>query len=68
MDDTTLHDFARFLHKNPGAQVEWSKLVDDEIERREILLSEGGGVSHEYPAIIREDLEGLDEMKRWHCD
>ena len=63
-DDAPLHDFAWFLHKNPGARVAWSTFVDDEIEGRSFLISETPEVTHEYPAIIRMDLERLDERKQ----
>lgn len=64
--DLTLHDFAWFLHKNSGARSAWSRMVDDEIERRDLLLSPTRGVTetHEYPEIIRKDLQKLDEIKR----
>ena len=50
-DNETLHDFAWFLYKNPGVRATWSKTVDDEIERRDLLVTSTvfDTVTHKYP-------------------
>ena len=62
--DVAAHDFAWFLHKNPGARRAWEAIVDDEVERRNTLIPGIPWESVDGAAqIIREDLAKLDGLK-----
>ena len=60
--DVGLHDFAVFLHENPGARRTWIAWMKTEQDYREKLLPEPAGV--EYMNIVLADLEKLDQMDR----
>jgi hypothetical protein len=63
--DVPLHDFAWFLHKNPGARRAWEAMVDDEAERRTTLIPDISLESVDHAAqVIREDLAKLDGLKQ----
>lgn len=58
--DVSLHDFASFLHRNPGARSTWQKNSEIEQEYRGLLLSGPAGRA-EFEAILL-DLEKLDKL------
>jgi hypothetical protein len=61
--DVPLHDFAWFLHKNPGARRAWEAMVDDEAERRNTLIPDISWESVDHAAqVVREDLAKLDVL------
>lgn len=60
--DAGVHDFAAFLHKNPGARRTWNAWMTIEQDYREKLIPEPVGV--EYMNIVLADLEKLDQIDR----
>ena len=56
------HDFAGFLHRNPGARRTWEALMAIEQGYREKLISDPVGV--DMMKIVLADLEKLDQMVR----
>jgi hypothetical protein len=57
-----VHDFAWFLHENPGARRTWNAWMKTEQDYREKLIPEPVGV--EYMNIVLADLEKLDQIDR----
>jgi hypothetical protein len=57
-----VHDFAGFLHRNPGAKRTWKALMAIEQDYREKLISEPIGV--DMVKIVLADLEKLDQIDR----
>ena len=57
-----VHDFAGFLHGNPGARRTWKALMVIEQNYREKLIPEPTGV--EMMNIVLADLEKLDQINR----
>jgi len=57
-----IHDFAAFLHENPGARRTWIAWMKTQQHNRETLVSEPVGA--EYTNIVLADLEKLDQMDR----
>jgi hypothetical protein len=60
--DVGIHDFAAFLHENPGARRTWIAWMTTEQDYREKLIPEPVGV--EFMNIVLADLEKLDQMDR----
>ena len=60
--DVGLHDFAAFLHENPGARRTWIAWMTHEQEYREKLIPEPVGT--EFMNIVLADLEKLDQIDR----
>jgi hypothetical protein len=60
--DVGVHDFAWFLHENPGARRTWNAWMTIEQDYREKLIPEPVGV--EYMNIVLADLEKLDQIDR----
>ena len=58
----SVHDFAWFLHENPGARRTWNAWMTIEQDYREKLIAEPVGV--EYMNIVLADLEKLDQIDR----
>ena len=58
----SVHDFAWFLHENPGARRTWNAWMTIEQDYREKLISEPVGA--EYMNIVLADLEKLDQIDR----
>lgn len=58
-----LHDFAAFLHKNPGARREWLAREDELIAFRRQLLPHSEDVSF-WRDLIVEDLRTLDTLNQ----
>ena len=58
----SVHDFAWFLHENPGARRTWNAWMKTEQHYREKLIPEAAGV--EYMNIVLADLEKLDQIDR----
>jgi uncharacterized membrane protein YecN with MAPEG domain len=58
--DVGIHDFAAFLHENPGARRTWIAWMTTEQDYREKLISEPVGV--EIVNIVLADLEKLDQL------
>jgi hypothetical protein len=59
-DYVGIHDFAGFLHRNPGARRSWKALMAIEQNYREKLISEPIGV--DMMNIVLADLEKLDQV------
>lgn len=57
-----LHDFAVFLHQNPGARRTWIAWMKTQHHYRKKLIPGEPGV--EYMNIVLADLEKLDQMDR----
>jgi len=57
-----IHDFAAFLHENPGARRTWIAWMKTQQHYRETLISEP--VGGEYMNIVLADLEKLDQIGR----
>ena len=57
-----IHDFAAFLHQNPGARRTWIAWMKTEQHYRATLISEPVGA--EYMKIVLADLEKLDQIDR----
>ena len=57
-----LHDFAVFLHRNPGARRTWIAWMKTQNHYRETLIGEPAGA--ESMNIVLADLEKLDQMDR----
>lgn len=55
-----LHDFAVFLHQNPGARRTWIAWMKTQNHYRETLIGEPAGA--EYMNIVLADLEKLDQI------
>ncbi len=55
-----VHDFAGFLHKNPGARRTWKALMANEQHYREKLIPEPTGV--DMMNIVLADLQKLDQV------
>ncbi|HUF70523.1 MAG TPA: hypothetical protein VMM79_17870 [Longimicrobiales bacterium] len=55
-----MHDFAAFLHQNPGAQRHWLEIEDNQIAYRNRLAPDGNDVSFWRDAILA-DLARLDQ-------
>ena len=60
--DVGIHDFAVFLHENPGARRTWIAWMTTEQDFREKLIGESVGA--EYMNIVLADLEKLDQIDR----
>jgi hypothetical protein len=58
----SVHDFAGFLHRNPGARRSWKALMAIEQDYREKLVPEPIGV--DMMNIVLADLEKLDQIDR----
>jgi len=58
--DVSLHDFASFLHRNPGARATWQENSDVEQEYRGILLN--GPAGQAEVELVIADLERLDNL------
>jgi hypothetical protein len=56
--NVAIHDFAAFLHRNPGARRVWETEMAIEQNYRERLISQPVGV--EFMNIVLSDLEQLD--------
>ena len=56
------HDFAGFIHRNPGARRTWKALMAIEQDYREKLIPEPTGV--DMMKIVLSDLEKLDQFNR----
>jgi hypothetical protein len=57
-----VHDFAGYLHRNPGAKRTWKALMAIEQDYREKLIPEPFGV--DMMKIVLADLEKLDQIDR----
>lgn len=56
--DVSIHDFAAFLHQNPGARRMWENVMDIEQDYRQQLMSEPVGV--EAMNVVLADLRKLN--------
>jgi hypothetical protein len=61
-NNVDVHDFAGFLHRNPGARRAWLALMAIEQDYREKLIPEPVGV--DMMKIVLSDLEKLDQLDR----
>ena len=60
--DIPLHDFAWFLHKNPGARTAWVADAEERNLQRSLLTGrEPGAVA--VQDVVRADLRKLDQLK-----
>jgi hypothetical protein len=61
--DIDIHDFARFLHRNPGAKLYWLNAADQRNEERAFLSGGAiGSTPSELQEIVRGGLTKLDQM------
>jgi hypothetical protein len=60
--DTLIHDFAWFLHQNPGARAVWEDDAKERNQQRTLLRGKPPGPIA-IQDIVRVDLEKLDQLK-----
>jgi hypothetical protein len=57
----SVHDFAAFLHRNPGARRAWEAQQEQMVQDRTVLVPQWRGESS-LASIVRQDLEKLEQL------